>query len=271
MFSVFTYIFVLSFLGICSYFMVRKRQATVFFGEIQEGNTSQVECKSVNTKEIQEEEALDPSLVLKEAIVLAIEDGKLSKAEEVMLRETAMQVGKDPDELIQQLREDVFGMEEIENEAIDPDFNPGLTFEKFVFQLLNPRFFRLDHWAGDKFIAKRYTSTDLEPDIQVTANTAEGRFPLAVECKWRAKQDGEYIWFSEDKQLERYQEFAKETGKPTFIVLGLGGQPNGPEDVYLIPIHAFKRGKQHRASLAHYRKPNPEVGFFFDPESGTLM
>lgn len=202
-----------------------------------------------------------PTYILEEAIHLALEDGKLSKGEEVMLRKKAMLVGKDPDILIQQLREDLFGLEEDECKEVDPDFNPGLIFEKYVVQKFNPQFFRLDHWAGERFIADRYTSTVLNPDIQVTINTAAGSFPLAIECKWRSRQKGDYIWFAEDSQLKEYQRFAKETGRPTFIVLGLGGHPGGPEDVYLIPVNAFRRGTQHHASLTHYRKPNLNRAF----------
>lgn len=227
-----------------------------------------VDQKTIDNQVIEEIKSIQ---VLEEAITLAMEDGRLSKGEEIILREKAVLVGKDPDELIQQLREDLFGLEDQENEEVDPDFNPGLTFERYVVQKFNPGFFCLDYWAGDRFIADRYTSTVLKPDIQVTINTAEGRYPLAVECKWRSKQKGDYIWFAEDKQLKEYQRFAKDTGKPTFIILGLGGKPNEPEEVYLIPVNAFNFGTQHRASLIHYRKPHPDLGFFFDVESGGLM
>lgn len=158
-----------------------------------------------------------------------------------------------------------------ENEAIEPASKEEFVFEKYVVGKFNPKYFRLDHWTGDKFVAKRFDRTPLDPDIQVTINTAEGRFPLAVECKWRNRQDGDYIWFAEDEELAGYQEFSKKTGKPTFIALGLDGKPSEPEEVYLIPVLAFKRGTQHHASLTHFRKPNPEQGFFFDVESGVLM
>lgn len=265
--TILIYLSAMALLGISSYFLLRKN----FIEKTEKTVNTQGEAQSESEAEDLEKEESEPSHILEEAIILAAEDGRLSKGEEVMLRETAMQVGKDPDELIQQLREDLFGLEDAETNEIEAESNPGLTFEKYVFQLLNPKFFRLDHWAGDKFIAGRYASTDLDPDIQVTANTTEGRFPLAIECKWRTKWDGDYIWFAEDKQLRRYQQFSKETGKPTFIILGLGGKPDSPKEVYLIPVHAFKRGTQHRASLAHFRKPNPEVGFFFDAESGVIM
>lgn len=209
-----------------------------------------------------------PVKVLEETITLAIADGKLSEEEEITLRKQAILVGKDPDELIDQLKEDVFGDE---NTAAGESGEAGLTFEKFVLQQFNPRFFRLDHWSGDKFIAGRYTKTAMDPDIQITINTVEGRFPLAVECKWRSQRSGEYISFADDKQLQGYQQFSKKTGKPTFIALGLGGRPSEPEELYLIPVEDFKRGTQHHASLTHYRKRNPGQGFFFDVESTRLM
>ncbi len=228
-------------------------------------------CKIGETENSPDRSKSNPILALEEAITLAIANGTLTERDEAILRERAIQVGKEPDELIQQLREDLFGLEDPETEVLDTKARVGLLFETYVVQKLNPRFFRLDHWAGDKFFVGRYANTDLYPDIQMTLNTSEGRFPLAVECKWRSKQKGDFIWFSEDGQLKRYQRFSKKTGRPTFIALGLGGKPSDPEEVYIIPVQAFKRGTQHHATLTHYRKPNPEQGFFFDVESGVLM
>lgn len=266
--QLFIVLFGLIALGIILYFPLRKRKIRKSEKpEVFEQSEEDDPVLSGNQK-IKETR---PTYLLEEAINLVLEDGKLSKGEEVMLRNKAILVGKDPDILIQQLREDLFGLEDDECKEVDPDFNPGLTFERYVVQKFNPQFFRLDYWAGDRFIADRYTSTVLHPDIQVTINTAEGSFPLAIECKWRNHQKGDYIWFAEDSQLTEYQRFAKETGRPTFIVLGLGGHPGGPEDVYLIPVNAFNRGTQHRANLTHYRKPNPDQGFFYDVESGGLM
>lgn len=231
----------------------------------------QANSKVGETENLPDRSKSNPILALEEAITMSIANGTLTEREEAILRKRAIQVGKDPDELIQQLREDLFGLDDPDTEVIDTKARAGLLFEKYVVQKLNPQFFRLDHWSGDKFIAGRYAKTDLDPDIQMTLNTSEGRFPLAVECKWRSRQEGEFIYFSEDRQLQRYQRFAKKTGRPTFIALGLGGKPNDPKEVYLIPVQAFKRGTQHHANLTHYRKPNPEQGFFFDVESGVLM
>ncbi len=273
MFLLFLLTSVVIFTGLVIYSLIQKR-AIPFNKENlkkQESTVFDTSKRTIDSKSTNPEPSPDPVFALEDAINSTIADGKLSKNEEVMLRERALQIGKDPDELIQQLREDIFGLENMEDEANDSEVHAGLSFEKYVVQRLNPRFFRLDYWAGDKFIATRYSKKELDPDIQVTLNTPQGRFPFAIECKWRSRKKGDYIWFSEDRQLKNYQGFAKKTGRPTFIALGLGGYPNDPAEVYLIPISAFNRGTQHHASLAHYRKPNPEQGFFFDVESGELM
>lgn len=274
------YLFLVLFLGLTVlgfgiYWLIKGHETVskpLESGQLEKkASSSDEELTTSVIKESEKESKLNPVLALEEAITTATKNGTLTDQEEAILREGAIKIGKDPDELIQQLREDLFGLEDPNTDLTDTNTRAGLLFEKYVVQKLNPQFFRLDHWAGDKFTAEKYAKTDLDPDIQVTLNTSEGRFPLAVECKWRSRQEGDFIWFSEDRQLQRYQRFAKKTGKPTFIALGLGGKPSDPKEVYLIPVQAFKRGIQHHANLKHYRKPNPEHGFFFDVESGELM
>lgn len=250
------------------YFLLRQKTTTSFAFAVN-ANPETTEQKPLHS--LNETDPVDYSHLLEEAITVAIADGTLSLREENLLREKSKLAGKDPDELIQQIREDLLGLDNAETELVDPNVKAGLDFEKYVVQKFNPQFFQLDEWTGDKFVAGRYANASLQPDIQVTLKTAAGAFSLAVECKWRSKKDGDFIWFTEDKQLIRYQEFAKQTGKPTFIVLGVGGNPNAPEELYLIPVFAFKRGIQHQSSLNHFRKANLEQGFFFDAESNELM
>ena len=207
---------------------------------------------------------------LEEAIEVAVADGTLTKREEKLLRDKAKLAGKDPDELILQLREDLVGTDNSETEIIDASQRAGLNFEKYVVQKFNPKYFKINQWAGDKFVAGRYAETTLEPDIQLTLSAEGDKFPLAVECKWRRETEDDFIRFAEDYQLLRYQEFEKRTGKPTFIVLGVDGKPGSPHEVFIIPVGVFKNPNQHKSNLVKFKKWSQKEDFYFDREKGEL-
>ena len=209
-------------------------------------------------------------LALEEAIQVALADGTLSRREENLLRDKAKLAGKDPDELITQLREDLLGLEDAETEIIDTRQRAGLDFEKYVVQKFNPNFFTINQWEGDKFVAGRYAETTLQPDIQLTLMLNGKEYPFAVECKWRSRTADEFIRFAEDHQLLRYEEFEKRTGKSTFIVLGVGGKPSAPQEVFIIPMGIFNKGVQHKGNLGRYKKRSLERDFFYDPKKGEL-
>lgn len=248
----------LIFLGIGIYQLVSSKSE-----RIQEPSVSEVKSGDFSNKK-------DYHKALEEAIEIALADGTLTQREKALLREKAKLAGKDPDELILQLREDLIGMEDSETEIINTNQRAGLNFEKYVVQKFSYKYYNVEQWAGDKFVAGRYAKTTLDPDIQLSLKKSGGTIPFAVECKWRNVREGDFIRFAEDHQLVRYQEFEKRTGKPTFIVLGVGGRPSAPAEVYVIPIGTFSKGNQHKDNLDRYRRKNADRDFYYDQEKGEL-
>lgn len=159
--------------------------------------------------------------------------------------------------------------EEPTSELIDVNSKAGLDFEKFVVKKFNPRYFVIKQWAGDKFVDGRYAESTLEPDLQLELKLNNKRYPVAVECKWRSRAQGNAIRFANDGQLERYQAFEKRTSMPTFIALGVGGTPSAPKDLFIIPVSDFTDPILLMADIYKYRK-NMDKDFFFDVEKGEL-
>ena len=60
---------------------------------------------------------------------------------------------------------------------------------------------------------------------------------VAIECKWRKFLNHSAMMdlFSPE-QLTTYQKFSQERDLPVFIILGIGGEPCEPEDIYIIPL-----------------------------------
>ena len=207
---------------------------------------------------------------LDQAVSLVMADGVLTPKEEKLIREIASEEGKDGDYYIEQIKLELASSEEdSETEIIDINAKAGLDFEKFVVKKFDSDYFIIKNWASDKYVEGVYAETNLHPDLQLELNLRDGKYPFAVECKWRSKRDGESIWFAEDYQLKRYQKFERDNGYPVFIVLGIGGKPSNPEELYIIPVSLFNTAKQPKNKLVQLRK-DISKNFFFDGENAVL-
>lgn len=207
---------------------------------------------------------------LNQAISLVMADGVLTPKEEKLIREIAAEEGKDGDYYVEQIKLELASSdEESETELVDVNAKAGLDFEKFIVQKFNPQYFKIKNWASDKYVEGVYAETNLHPDLQLELTLGKNKFPLAVECKWRSKRESEFIKFAENYQLERYQKFERDNGVPVFIVLGIGGKPSNPEELYVIPVNHFKKAVQHKSSLTTFRK-KLDNDFFFDEKTSIL-
>jgi hypothetical protein len=145
----------------------------------------------------------------------------------------------------------------------------GLAFEKYVVQKFNMKFITLKHWAGDKFVNGIYDQTTQQPDLFLELTLNEETFPFYVECKWRSKSRKSFVQCANQDQLVRYQELEKSSGHPVFIVLGLGGTPSDPRELFVFPANAFAKPVQHIANLKNYQK-NLSQNFYFDEKERVL-
>lgn len=197
-------------------------------------------------------------------------DGILTPKEEKLIREVAQSEGKNPDTTIVQIRKELEeSEEESESELIDVNQKAGLDFEKFIVQKFDKKYFVIRNWAGDKFVEGRYADTTTQPDIQLSLKLRGDSYPFAVECKWRSEPKGEFIRFANNGQLDRYKAFAKKENYPVFIVLGIGGKPSSPAELYILPIQELNKPVLHKAGIWKYRK-KVDSDFFFDQELQNL-
>lgn len=207
---------------------------------------------------------------LTQAILAVKADGVLTPKEEKLIREIAQNEGKDGELAIIQIKKELEESEEdSETALIDINQKAGLDFEKFVIQKFDKKYFNIRNWAGDKFVEGRYADTTTQPDIQLSLKIRGKLYPLAVECKWRSQPKGDFIWFANEEQLERYKKFGEQENYPVFIILGVGGKPSNPEELYILPVKDLEKPVLHKAGFGKYRK-RLEADFFFDQESGEL-
>jgi hypothetical protein len=103
------------------------------------------------------------------------------------------------------------------------------------------------------------------PDFVIEYKRGKIRKKFSVECKWRASiSKTQNIPLFLPEQISRYQEYAREKKQNVVIVLGVGGEPSMPEDLYLIPVDSLQEVQSNPSLLKQYMRE--EVSKWFSLE-----
>ena len=141
----------------------------------------------------------------------------------------------------------------------------GREFEDFVLDLFDIREdgdFTLKEWQGDKTLGDVCPENNHYPDFVFCYRQSRC---FAVECKWRERLTANFEkdLFTTDK-LAIYQRFADERRMPVYIVLGVGGEPCQPEQLYIIPLREIPAIINKSESIVAFLRPSTESPFKAD-------
>lgn len=146
----------------------------------------------------------------------------------------------------------------------------GFQFEKFIVEKFNKEYFKLIEWRSDKIHKGIYAFSNMLPDLEYQFITSRYNCMLAIECKWRAGFKGRRIEVAREEQLERYWQYAHQNQIIVFILLGVGGSPGNPEDLYIIPLQEIPGPKLYQNQLQNYKRYRQKGEFFFNAATQTL-
>lgn len=145
----------------------------------------------------------------------------------------------------------------------------GRKFEEWVVKRFRRDLFSIKEWRGDKFVDGIYAESSTHPDLEIEFHLRDVRERFAVECKWRGHWESgtkPFLNWATDQQIVTYKEFAQTRALPVFVVIGLGGQPDQPSEVFVVPLDRLRFANATEEYLDRFRRRG-EVGqnFFFDP------
>ena len=108
----------------------------------------------------------------------------------------------------------------------------GREFEDYVidlFDLPNNKKLTLKEWRGDKSLPGIYPESNSAPDFVFEYDGKQ----FAVECKWRSHlpKDIEKELLPAER-MASFQQFSTERCMPVYLLLGIGGLPNDPDNLY---------------------------------------
>ncbi|AEK19322.1 hypothetical protein [Methanococcus maripaludis] len=135
----------------------------------------------------------------------------------------------------------------------DPtSFEKGTAFELCCLDIFPEKDFDLLEMTHNPDSANgRFVKSDLNPDLQFKDKKTGNNF--SVECKYRSSLfKGAFSWAKNKAQADRYREYEKENEIPVFIAMGLGGTPEKPEQIFLMPLKEIKYNSLFPSVLKDY-------------------
>ena len=80
------------------------------------------------------------------------------------------------------------------------------------------------------------------------------KYTFAIECKWRQNYYKSGINWAKKIQVERYNNYASDRNIPIFIIIGVNGTPDNPNEIFIVPLKAMKFGFVKTEYLKKFNK-----------------
>jgi hypothetical protein len=142
----------------------------------------------------------------------------------------------------------------------------GYAFEQFVVTKFPREHFRIKNWRSDKYVDGIYASSNKDPDLMIEYSDYLGTMLFAVECKWRAGFKNKYIEWAKDYQIRNYYDFQKGENAHVFIIIGVGGTEDCPQELFIIPLNDIHRNQTSLDAefMKPYRRADVQKMFFLN-------
>lgn len=209
---------------------------------------------------------------LKNLIKLAVADGVLTKNEKEIILEKAAEINIKTEIIEKQLSEELQkNLDNPETKLIDKQKEKGDLFEAFVASKFDKKYFTLKDWSGDKYIKGIYAETTIQPDLKLRFKLRNIERDFAIECKYRSNYYKNGIEWAKQNQLNNYRKFEQDYNIPVFIAVGVGGNADNPEHLFIIPLNKIEDTFLDKRFLQKYKKINFQTNnFYFNSRNNKL-
>ena len=147
---------------------------------VEEAGSTKAVAETINASLAKDENITNHQL--EKVIEIAIADGVLTNNERKLIKKTAIELGANPEEIIEAAEARLAASsEKSETAIIDQYKKSGDDFEKFIVQKFNRKYYKVKEWAGDKYINGIYAETTQQPDLIIELNLEFSSTTFAVE------------------------------------------------------------------------------------------
>lgn len=142
------------------------------------------------------------------------------------------------------------------------------VFERFVITLFDPLYFRHRKRKYQPVLADNTTEETRGSDLEFEFNYKETHAKFRVICQYHKNGAPDKIRLFSASGYQLFREAANTSLVPFYLVVGFGGTPDDPRELFLLPADAIKREWITRDSLQAYSKSGM---FFYNRVAGRLQ
>ena len=160
------------------------------------------------------------------------------------------------------------GSKRDEAEHVVQDFKMQSAFEGFVITLFDPLYFKCYRAKAEHVYAGKTMQAETGPDLIFDFNQKEtrGRFGITTQY-YRHTPKNEVQLHSHDRQ-QYIRQFESERDMDVYYVLGFGGRPDDPRELFFVPAKDVDSEYITRAELKRYSKSGM---FYFNRKTGRIQ
>ena len=148
------------------------------------------------------------------------------------------------------------------------DFKMQSVFESFVITLFDPLYFRYRRPKVEHVYAGKVSEGESGPDLEFEFTQNETHVRFAIKCQYyRSAAKNEVQLFSGARQ-ELFRTFEDEREMDLYYVLGFGGTPDDPKELFFLPAKAVTSEYITKAALRPYSKSGM---FYFNRRTGSIQ
>jgi hypothetical protein len=155
-----------------------------------------------------------------------------------------------------------------EAEHVVQDFKMQSAFENFVITLFDPLYFKCFRAKAEHVYAGKTMQAESGPDLIFDFNQKEtrGRFGITTQY-YRHTPKNEVQLVSYDRQ-QYIRHFESEQEMDVYFVLGFGGRPDDPRELFFVPAKEVDSEYITQADLKRYSKSGM---FYFNRKTGRIQ
>ncbi|MDM8556080.1 hypothetical protein QUF75_15250 [Desulfococcaceae bacterium HSG7] len=210
-------------------------------------------------------------LELDNLVKLAVADGVLTDNEKEIIFTKASELNIKPEIIEKKLSKELQNNINPETKLIDKEKEKGDLFEAYTARKFDKKYFTLKGWAGDKYTNGIYAETTTQPDLKLCFKLRDIKHNFAIECKYRSNYFNNGIEWAKQSQFNNYRKFEKDEQMPVFVVIGVGGSADNPNELFIIPLCEIKDIFLHNSFMSKYKKHNFKTNnLYFDYNTKKL-
>lgn len=141
-----------------------------------------------------------------------------------------------------------------EAEKVVKDFKMQSVFESFVITLFDPLFFRYKRPKSEPVFAGKVSGTEALPDLMFEYNNKETRVPFAIKCQYYNHVSRNEVQLFPSERLHLLRQFEEYGEMDLYYVLGFGGTPDDPQELFFVPAKAVRSEYISKAVLRQFSK-----------------